>query len=291
MTVYKSGQFTVPDQAQSLRDIVGNTPSRTMKLISVASGKGGVGKSSITVNLAIALAKLGQRVLVVDADFGLANVDIMLGVSAKFNLGHVLRGEKKLFEVIQEGYEGVRFISGGSGVFELLRMDEAQVQAIVQSLLTLRDPADIILFDMGAGVHENIVRTVLESTETIIVTTPEPTAVLDAYALVKTVLHTQPVHPLRLVMNRAGSAKEGQTVAEGFRRIVKQNLEANISLLGCVEFDDEMSKAIKRQTPIMASHPNSDVAESIMSIARTLLELPDPPKTGKLSRLFARLLG
>ncbi|MDR0819280.1 MAG: MinD/ParA family protein [Oscillospiraceae bacterium] len=285
MTVYK------PDQAQSLRDMIDNTPSRSMKLITVASGKGGVGKSSVAVNLAIALSQLGMRILIVDADFGLANVDVMLGVSPEHNLGNLIRGEKTLSQIIQESHNGIRFISGGSGVYELLRMDENQIQTILQSLMTLRDPADIILFDMGAGIHDNIVRMVVESSETIVITTPEPTAILDAYALIKTVLQIAPEHPMRLVMNKSDTLREAETVAEGFRRIVKQNLKVDIPLLGCVLYDAEMSYSIKRQTPLIIMQPNGPTARDIMVIARNLLDLPTPPKMNRLASLFAKLLG
>jgi len=284
MRVYKA------DQAQSLRDLVG-TPSRTMRLITVASGKGGVGKSTLTVNLAIALSDLGMRVLVVDADFGLANIDIMLGVNAKYNLGHLISGEKRLVDIIQEGREGVRFISGGSGVYELLRMDEGQVQSIVHGLLTLRDPADIILFDLGAGVHENIIRMIIESSSSIIVTNPEPTAMIDAYALVKTIISINPEHPMRLIMNRAESRKEAMLYGERFLDLVKKNLDKEISMLGSVEFTDEMSKSIQRQIPLIISQPNNQTSLDIVAVARNLLELPAQSTPNRLERLFARLLG
>ena len=282
---------TIRDQAQPLRELVGKSNSG-MKIVSIASGKGGVGKSSISVNLAIALSRLGMRVLVVDADFGLANVDVMLGVNSKYNMSHLIQGEKKLYEIIQEGYDGVRFISGGSGVYELLRMDEDQVKNILQDILVLRDPADILLFDMGAGVNDNIMRLLVSSTETIVVTTPEPTAILDAYALIKMVLKRVPSHPIRLIMNKSDSRKEAETVTQGFKEVVRRNLGVEIESIGYVLYDQEVTRSIKRQTPIIISHPGGASAKEIMSIARTLLDLPARQgSTSRLSRLFSRLFG
>ena len=282
------------DQAQPLRDLMSQQQKnpRPTKVMAVASGKGGVGKSSISVNLAIALSQLGQRVLVVDADFGLANVDVMLGVSARYNLSHLLKGERTLAEIIQEGHSGVRFISGGSGVYELIAMDEEQLGAILGGLLGLKDPADLILFDLGAGINDNIVQLIGAASEVVVVTTPEPTAILDAYALIKTVCDRAPAVTIRLIMNKADSKKEAISAISSFQAITKKYLGRDIGSLGYVLLDNEMTKAIKRQVPLMISHPASSAARDIQTIAQTLLELPVEQKSGTfLSRIFGRLLG
>ena len=280
------------DQAQGLREMVGNR-AKIMKIISVVSGKGGVGKSSLCVNMAIALRSLGYSVLVVDGDFGLANVDVMLGVIAKYNMGHLLRRERPLREIIQEGHQGVRFISGGSGVFELLQMDEGQLKNILNDLMRLQDPTDVILLDAGAGINDNVLRLIKTSTETIVITTPEPTAILDAYALVKTVEKEGEQKNIRLIMNKCESKKEAQMAIQGFTQVIQKHLDVKVHPLGHVLYDHEVVSSIKSQTPVMISRPNGSTAKDILAITRTLMDLPveqfGPAK--RISKLFEWLMG
>lgn len=265
---------------------------KPVKVITIASGKGGVGKTSIAVNLAIALSMLGQRVLVVDADFGLANVDVMLGVTARYNLGHLLKGEKSLYDIIQEGHKGVRFISGGSGVFELLEMDEFQLKVIMHNLLKLRDPADIILFDAGAGINDNVIELVAASNETIVVATPEPTSILDAYALIKTISKKEGPHNIRLIMNKSETKREAETAIRGFTEVIYRHLGIEVESLGYVLYDHNVVESIKRQTPVMISHPDSATAKDILHIGKKLLDIPNQPApTGRLAKFFSKFWG
>ena len=280
----------MPDQAEHLRELV--KKKQEIRVVSIASGKGGVGKSFISVNLAIALSRLGARVLVVDADFGLANIDIMLGVAAKHNVSHFLRGEKELHEIIQLGHEGVRFISGGSGMNELLNMDEEQIAGLLTGLVQLDAPIELILIDSGAGINDNILQTILASSETIVVTTPEPTAILDAYALVKTVLKRDNSHPLRVLINKCEGKKEAQRVQEGFIEVIGRHLGKNIDPLGLIMYDHEVPSSIKRQIPITVSAPDCATSEAINQIARAILDMPGEKASDNfLSRIFYRMLG
>ena len=280
----------MPDQADKLRELV--SKKQEIRVISVASGKGGVGKSIISVNLAVALSRLGVRVLVVDADFGLANIDIMLGVTSKHNVSDFLRGEKSVSEIIQLGHEGVRFISGGSGMNELLNMDEEQLSDLLSSLVQLESPIDMIIIDNGAGINDNILQMILASSETIIVTTTEPTAILDAYALVKTIMKRDNSHPLHLLVNKCETRKEAQRVSEGFTEVIGRHLGKNINPLGLIMYDHNVPLSIKRQVPISMSDPDCATAQSISQISRTLLDLPAEKETENLlSRIFYRMLG
>ena len=278
------------DQAENLRELV--KKKQEIRVVSVASGKGGVGKSSISVNLAIALSRLGVRVLVVDADFGLANIDIMIGVTSKYNVSHFLRGEKALHDIIQLGHEGVRFISGGSGMNELLNMDEEQLAELMVGLVQLDAPIDMILVDNGAGINENILQMILASSETIVVTTTEPTAILDAYALVKTIVKRDNSHPLHLLINKCENRKEAQRVQEGFIEVIGRHLGKNINPLGLIMFDHDVPMSIKRQVPITVSDPDSETSKSIYQISRAVLDLPGEKTSDKLlSKIFYRILG
>lgn len=282
----------VYDQAQNLRELV-RRQERRLKLVTVTSGKGGVGKSSVTVNLALALSTMGYNVLVVDADFGLANIDVMLGITSRYNLSHLLRGQRTMDEIIQRGYQGVNFVSGGSGVYDLLSMDSAQIESVLDGIMQMKDGLDIILFDTGAGINDSVLKMIMASSEAVVVTTPEPTAILDAYALVKTINKNESAPPVRLLMNKAESRQEAVNAITGFQGIIRKYLNRDIESLGYILYDPEMTKSIKRQTPIVVSHPGGHTAKNILEIAKNLarLEVAQPQTLSPLSRLFARLKG
>ena len=278
------------DQAENLRELV--KKKQELRVVSVASGKGGVGKSSFSVNLAIVLSRLGVRVLVVDADFGLANVDVMLGVSSRFDVSYFLRGEKVLSEIIQLGHEGVRFISGGSGVNDLLNIHEEQLTDLVSGLTHLDVPIDFIIIDTGAGINENVLQLVLASSETIVVTTPEPTSILDAYALVKTIVKRNTSHPIHVLINKCESKMEARRVQEGFIEVVGRHLGKNVNPLGLIMYNYNIPMSIKRQVPITVTNPGGTTAREIEQIARAVLDLPgERTSRSLLAKLFYRMIG
>ena len=278
------------DQAQNLRDLMGK--AHEVRVISVASGKGGVGKSSISVNLAIAMSRLGVRVLILDADFGLANVDVMLGITSRLDLSYFLRGEKKINEIIQLGHEGVKFISGGSGVNELLSMNEAQLSELLSEIVHIDEPIDVIIMDAGAGVSSTIMQVLLASSETMVITTSEPTSILDAYALVKTIVRHDVSHPLHLLVNKCENMKEAQSVQTGFLAVCDKHLEKNINPLGLISYNHNVTKAIKQQVPIIVSDPSGSTAKEIEMVARQILNMPKEKASNSVfSRVFSRFRG
>ncbi|MDL2273058.1 MinD/ParA family protein [Oscillospiraceae bacterium OttesenSCG-928-G22] len=265
------------DQATGLRDLVESKKYQesavrnSARVLAVASGKGGVGKTFFSVNFALALQKLGRRVLIIDADFGLSNVDVMLGAVPEYNLSHVLKGERDILDIITEGPLGVRFISGGSGVSDLLTMSDEQLSDIVKQLLRLEDIADIIIFDAPAGISPNVLGIILASAETLIVTTPEPTSIMDAYALVKTAAGIGDVGRLRLVMNRCESQSEGETTMRRVSEIIQRYLKLRSEPFGYILLDPAVPRAVKQQKPVLLSQPKSMAAKNVEAMALKFL--------------------
>lgn len=286
------------DQASALRQIVKSIksqrprePGEGARIVCVTSGKGGVGKTSFTINLAIALSKKGLRTLVVDADFGLANVDVMMGITPGLDLSHVISFQKNIMDVIFDAPGGVRIISGGSGVAELMNLSETQLANMVDHLLSLEDIADVILFDTGAGVNPNILRMVTSSDEVIVITTPEPTAIMDAYALVKAVSKSDGRDTkIRLVVNKAESAAEGEDTLIKFAGVVRLYLKVELETLGYVLSDPSVSKAVRLQNPFMLSFPKSQAARNMEAITWRFMNLePEAERKGGLRGFFAKL--
>jgi len=238
------------------------------------------------------MSRLGVRVLILDADFGLANVDVMLGITTRLDLSYFLRGEKTIHEIIQLGHEGVRFISGGSGVGELINMSEEQLSGLLSKIIHIEAPIDLIIMDAGAGVSYTIMQVLLASSETIVVTTPEPTSVLDAYALVKTVVKHDASHPLHVLANKCENIREAQNIQAGLVGVCGRHLGKNINPLGLVSQNHDITSAIKRQVPITMSEPYGLTARELEVIARNILDMPNESVTSSvLSRVFSRMLG
>jgi flagellar biosynthesis protein FlhG len=286
----------VRDQASALRQIVDNLkkqrmrePGQGARVLCITSGKGGVGKTSISVNLGISLAMKGLRILLIDADFGLSNIDVMMGVSPPYDLSYVLRGQKRIKDVLTEGPGGVTFVSGGSGMTELLNMSEIQLEAIIDNLLLLEDTADIIIFDTGAGVNPLIMRMIHASAETIVVTTPEPTAIMDAYALVKSVAKYAPDSELRLIVNRAESVAEAEETLQKFMTVVRLYQKTEIDPLGYLLNDPAVSRGVRIQQPFVLSYPRSTATRNIEAIAWNLLDRKAETKESGLRHFLSKV--
>jgi len=263
------------DQADALCRLAGEQSRKPTRVITVTSGKGGVGKSSIALNMAIAMNRRGRRVLLFDTDFGFSNIDVMLGVRTRHNLMDVVKGNLDIREVIERGYEGVQFISGGSGVYELTQLDGSHLMRIVNTLKDLEDVADTIIFDTGAGVSDNMLRLICASHETLLVTTPEPTAVVDAYALIKIIGERRKSARLNLIVNKAGNPSEAAAVMDGLVRIAEKNVGVIVNKLGFVTRDPSMQRAIHMQVPILVSYPRCTASVNIGNLAASLIETPE----------------
>ena len=268
------------DQANKLRqmnEMMGNNRSPILKpiptqarVITVTSGKGGVGKTNFTVALAIAFARLGKKVLVIDADLGLSNVDVILGTSPPGNLLQVMQGGYSLNDVVADGPLGIKFISGGSGIYDLSNLSDVQLQYFLNQLGQFDSWADVILIDTGAGLNRMVLNFVMAADEVIVITTPEPTAVADAYAVIKTYASHGGTSPVRLVVNRVREVTEGNGVVNKLSKVTQRFLGLTLSHLGFVFEDRLVQKAVTSQVPLMIAYPDSVFARCIDKIAHTL---------------------
>jgi len=285
------------DQAEQLRKMVQQTDSKPKaRVITVTSGKGGVGKTSISINLAIQLTRLGKRVVVFDADFGLANIEVMLGVRPQYNLADMMFRGKDLTDIITQGEEGISFISGGSGIQELASMNREQVMYLTSRLIALDKFADVIIVDTGAGISDSVLEFVLASTEVLLVATPEPTSITDAYALLKALNRKEEFvkedTSIKMISNRVTSVAEGQSLYEKMSVVSDKFLNIPITYLGSVPMDEQISKAVMRQKPVSVINPDAPSAKAIKHIAETLLDLESDELSDKrgMFQLFSNLI-
>ena len=288
------------DQANRLRqmnEMMGASRSAILKpiqtqarVITVTSGKGGVGKTNVTVALAVAFARLGKKVLILDADLGLSNVDVILGASAPGNLFQVIHNGLDLNDVVADGPLGIKFISGGSGIYDLSNLSDSQIQYFLHQVGQFDNWADIILIDTGAGLNRMVLNFVLAADEVIVVTTTEPTAVADAYAVIKAYAAKGGQSPVRLIVNRVRELAEGEGVLNKLAKVSQRFLGLSISHLGFIFEDRMVQKSVTSQVPLMVAYPDSVAARCIDRIAHSLLFGEDLPVPRGIRGLFQRLL-
>lgn len=258
------------DQAEELRKMMSLKDKRYQKVISIASGKGGVGKTNIAINLAIALNELGQKVLVVDADLGLGNVNVILGNTPDFNMYHVIKGIKKLNEIIVETPYGIRYIAGASGFSQLANLSRRSLSRLVKGIDALND-VDIIIVDTGAGISDTVISFILASDEAIIVTTPEPTAMIDAYGVIKSVVADNSEMNINILVNRINNMKEGRKVSDRIVKISKQFLNVDIKTIGYVYEDKIIPYCVTRQLPFYVYDNKSKSSLCLDYVANRIL--------------------
>lgn len=271
------------DQAQQLRNVIKKQNQKvirhTARVITVTSGKGGVGKSNLSVNLAIQFRKMGKRVLIFDADFGLANVEVMFGAIPKFNLSDLIYHGKDISEIITEGPMEIGFISGGSGILGLNNLNKEQILYLVKCLEKLGTMTDIIIVDTGAGISDAVLEFVLASPEVLLVSTPDPSSLTDSYSLLKALYHhpdfAQNQSQIYVVSNRVNNAEEGRQLFEKLDSVVKQFLAGKIQYLGAIPQDSALEKAVRQQKPVSLSNPNSKSAEAFENIAKAIMKEED----------------
>jgi len=290
----------VQDQAERLRELMGKigasvpeAPQGALsrcRLIAITSGKGGVGKTNLSVNFALAFAKLGKRVLLFDADMGLANVDVMMGIVPQYTLLNVLRGQKTLSEIVVEGPGGIRLVASGSGgVQELADLSEGQRSRFLEAIRELQVDTDVILVDTGAGLHRNVMAFVLAAQEVVVVTTPEPTALMDAYGMIK-ILYREKKDPIvRVIVNMAFHQAEADLAGKKLSLLAKKFLGLEVDYLGFIPRDPAMIRAVKEQNPVLLSAPMSPAGMSLNRLATMLLEERSKHTENSLTDFFNKV--
>lgn len=265
------------DQAQLLRQMVSGkreieTFSRTMHIITVASGKGGVGKSNFSVNLALALQALGKNPMILDADFGLANVEIILGEHPKHNLAHLINGMCEIEALITPSKYHISFISGGSGVKEMNFLPAHQITQISHQLARLDQYTDVLIIDTGAGINDIVIKFCQLADQVYLVTTPEPTSMTDGYALIKTLVTNFAVRSkIKLVINKADSQKEAHHVFNKLNHVCSEFLDYPVDYAGFVPYDEQIFRSVKRQIPVFIDAPNAKASTAYLQMAKLFL--------------------
>lgn len=284
------------DQATQLRNIVKRKDQVDIfnaKVITITSGKGGVGKSNTAVNLAVHFRNMNKRVIILDADFGLANVEVMFGTVPKYNLSKVLDGEMQIEEIITKGPMDIGFISGGSGIIGLNNLSKSQVDYLISNLSRLNELTDILIIDTGAGVSDNVLEFVLSSPEVVLITTPEPSSLTDSYSLVKA-LYKSPNFikngtNVRLVANKVNSKAEALAVYDKIKTVTGRFLGGDVKYLGMIPQDDALEKAVRSQKIVSLVNPNAKSSKAFNTIANELLDEKISYKWG-ITHIFSNFI-
>ncbi|MCR5627765.1 MAG: MinD/ParA family protein [Lachnospiraceae bacterium] len=273
------------DQAEKLRNIIkaNQVVKKTARVITVTSGKGGVGKSNTAINIAVQFQKRGQRVIIFDADFGLANIEVMFGAIPKHSLADLIYHGMNIKDIITRGPNDIGFISGGSGITGLSNLGTDNINYLVSNLSELDSLADVIIIDTGAGISEQVLEFLVASGEILLITTPEPTSLTDSYSLLKALKHHQRFNPdmtkIKVVSNKVFSEDEGKQLFSKLNMVVQRYLKLSLEYVGCVPHDEKLVKAVMQQNPVSLAEPNSKAAQSFEYITDTLMNIPHEEKT------------
>lgn len=276
------------DQAAGLRRMAHPKPVR---VIAVTSGKGGVGKTNVSVNLGVALAETGKQVMLFDADLGLANVDVMLGLHPTLDLAHVVRGECNLEEVIMSGPNGLQIVPASSGTQAMAELTPLEHAGLIRAFSELSNQLDVLIVDTAAGIADSVVSFTRASQEVIVVVCDEPTSITDAYALIKVLSQDHGVQKFRVLANMVQSAQEGRDLYNKISRVTERYLDVTLEFLGAIPSDDYLRKAVKRQKAVVEAYPRSRASMAFKNLAQRADKWPVPTgAAGHLEFFVERLI-
>jgi flagellar biosynthesis protein FlhG len=269
----------------------GLTDQQGIRVISVTSGKGGVGKSNVVSNLAIALSVQGKKVLLIDADLGLGNLDVLLGLSPVYNLNHVLNGEKGIIDILIDGPAGIKVIPAGTGMQELTNLGQHEKLKFLNELDMLDEQFDFLIVDTEAGISENVTYFTVAAQEIFVVVTPEPTSITDVYALIKLLATRYSEHHFKVLVNMAKDSEEALEVFRKLANVAGRFLDISLDYLGCVVKDDKVVEAVKRQKAVTELFPDSEAALCFHTLARRVIENKRQSRIkGTIQFFFRRML-
>jgi flagellar biosynthesis protein FlhG len=283
MLAGEGGAPEVPGKRKMSRD--------TVRVISVTSGKGGVGKTNITVNLAYLLSKMNKKTLILDADMGLANIDVILGLTPKVNLFHVLNGEKSMKEAMIQGPGGVMILPSASGIQEMSNLSKGQKLTLLDELRAVSQDMDFLLIDTAAGIVGNVMYFNMAANEIIVVASPEPTSLTDAYAIIKILHQNHAKKYFRLLVNMVRDPQEGREVYHRLNQATDRFMNLNIEYLGYILRDEKLSEAVKQQKAFTALYPHSPASKCLAALAEKLCQdQPAGNDPGGISFFWERII-
>jgi len=275
------------DQATGLRRMTNIKPVR---VIAIASGKGGVGKTNLSVNLGVSLCKLGKKVALLDADMGLANVDILLGLHPEYNLTHVINGEKTLGDIVVEGPHGLKVIPASSGVQHMAEMGIIEQAGIISAFSEFEHDIDVLLVDTAAGIHSSVVNFARASQEILIVVCDEPTSLTDAYALIKLLNRDHGVNRFHIITNMVDTLQDGKALYQKLCKVTDQYLDVALYFTGAIPFDRSLRQAVKKQQAVVESMPQSPASQAIKGLAKKIINWPNQRAVGGYLEFFVERL-
>jgi flagellar biosynthesis protein FlhG len=275
------------DQANGLRQ---GQASKPVRVIAITGGKGGIGKTTVSVNLSMALARSGRRVVLLDADLGLANVDVLLGLKSQQNLSHVIQGQCSLDDIVIDGPCGIKVIPASSGVKALAEINTAQSSGLIWAFAEMQTPIDDLVIDTAAGIADSVIRFSAAAQEVVVVVCDEPASITDAYALIKILSRDHRVSRFQVLANKTQSATEARRLFDKLSRVTQRFLDVQLCFLGHIPRDTAVRKAIQRQCGVVEHFPNSRAARSFEDIARAVNRWPQADRSRGCIEFFAERL-
>jgi len=279
---------TAIDQADGLRRIVATKP---MQIIAISSGKGGVGKTNVSVNLAISMAKQGKEVMLMDADLGLANVDVLLGLNTEFNLSHVMKGERTLDEIIVEGPSKVKIIPASTGKSDMANLEPAEQIGLINAFSDLSCAVDVLIVDTGAGISDSVVNFCGAAQDVVVVVHDEPASITDAYAFIKVMSRNYDVSRFHILANMTHDAREGRELFIKLSKATDRFLDVVLNFVGAVPFDSKLRKAVQHQRAVVDAFPHSPASLAFKRITKHINNWPSHSQTdGRLKFFVERMI-